>query len=115
LATEFITYQTPGSNPSPPFPEYTSGYTGFSAAAAEILKLFTGSDVYGDSITFLPGSSCFEPEFTPVNSVTLSWDTFTDAADEAGISPCYGGKVVNTPLLKGLRFNLLNLITLWRI
>jgi hypothetical protein len=91
LATEFITYQTPGGNPSPPFPEYTSGHSGFSAAAAEILKLFTGTDVYGDSITFLPGSSRFEPGFTPVNSVTLSWDTFTDAADEAGVSRCYGG------------------------
>jgi hypothetical protein len=91
LATEFITYQTPGGNPSPPFPEYTSGHSGFSAAAAEILKLFSGSDVYGDSITFPAGSSRFEPGFTPGSPVTLSWATFTEAANEAGISRCYGG------------------------
>lgn len=90
LATEFITYQTPGGNPSPPFPEYTSGHSGFSAASAEILKLFTGSDLYGDSIAFLPGSSRFEPGLTPTSPVTLSWATFTDAAHEAGISRCYG-------------------------
>jgi hypothetical protein len=91
LATDFITYQTPGGNASPPFPEYTSGHSGFSAAAAEVLKLFTGSDVYGDSITFAPGSSRFEPSFTPASPITLSWATFTDAANEAGISRCYGG------------------------
>ena len=91
LATDFITYQTPGSDPSPPFPEYTSGHSGFSTSAAEILKLFTGSDFYGDSITFPPGSSRFEPGFTPQSPVTLTWETFTDAADQAGVSRCYGG------------------------
>ncbi len=91
LATDFITYQTPGSDPSPPFPEYTSGHSGFSTSGAEILKLFSGSDVYGDSITFAPGSSRFEPGFTPQSPVTLSWATFTDAAHQAGISRCYGG------------------------
>ena len=91
LATDFITYQTPGGDPSPPFPEYTSGHSGFSTAGAEILKLFTDSDFYGDSITFGPGSSRFEPGFTPQSPVTLSWATFTDAANEAGISRCYGG------------------------
>ena len=91
LATDFITYQTPGSDSSPPFPEYTSGHSGFSTAGAEILKLFTGSDFYGDSITFAPGDSRFEPGFTPESPVTLSWATFTDAANEAGISRLYGG------------------------
>ncbi len=91
LATDFITYQNPEDNPSPPFPEYTSGHSGFSAAAAEILKLLTGSDFYGDSITFPVGSSRFEPGFTPSDPVTLSWTTFTEAANEAGISRCYGG------------------------
>ena len=91
LATEFITYQTPGSDVSPPFPEYTSGHSGFSSAAAEILQLFTGSDIYGDSITFPVGSSRFEPGFTPMSPVTLSWATFSEAADEAGVSRCYGG------------------------
>lgn len=91
LATDFLTYQNPNSDPSPPFPEYTSGHSAFSTAGAEILKLFSGSDWYGDSIAFPLGSSRFEPGFTPESSVTLSWDTFTEAANEAGISRLYGG------------------------
>jgi hypothetical protein len=91
LATDFITYQNPSGDPSPPFPEYTSGHSGFSTAGAQILKLFSGSDFYGDSVTFPPGSSRFEPGFTPQSEVTLSWMTFTEAADQAGISRCYGG------------------------
>ena len=91
LATDFITYQTPGSDPSPPFAEYTSGHSAFSAAGAEILQLFTGKDDFGGTVTFEPGKSRFEPGTTPQNQVTLSWDTFTGAADEAGISRIYGG------------------------
>ncbi|MEQ9408407.1 MAG: vanadium-dependent haloperoxidase [Fuerstiella sp.] len=90
-ATEFLTYQTPGQDPSPPFAEYTSGHSAFSAAGATILRLFTGSDQFGGSVTFQPGTSRFEPSVTPSESVTLSWDTFTAAADEAGISRLYGG------------------------
>jgi len=91
LAENFLTYQTPGSDPSPPFAEYTSGHSGFSAAGAEILRQFTGSDFFGASVSFPPGSSRFEPNQTPKQEVTLSWQTFTQAADEAGISRLYGG------------------------
>lgn len=91
LASEFLTYQTPGSDPSPPFAEYTSGHSAFSAAGATVLALFTGSDDFGASVSFAPGSSRFEPGTTPVSEVTLSWDTFTEAADEAGLSRLYGG------------------------
>ncbi len=91
LATEFLTYQTPGSDPSPPFAEYTSGHSGFSSAAAEILRLFTGSDDFDASVSFAPGQSRFEPGITPVQPVTLYWNTFTIAAVEAGISRLYGG------------------------
>jgi hypothetical protein len=97
--TEFLTYQTPGQDPSPPFAEYTSGHSSFSAAAAEVLKLYTGSDdfILGDgtqglTVTFAPGSSRFEPGFTPMTeTIDLSWLTFSEAADEAGISRLYGG------------------------
>lgn len=91
LATDFITYQTPGSHPSPPFSEYTSGHSTFSASAATILELVTGSDHFGGSVTFEPGLSRFEPNLTPHQQVTLAWDTFSQAADEAGISRLYGG------------------------
>lgn len=91
LAENFLTYQTPGSDPSPPFAEYTSGHSAFSAAAAQVLKRFTGSDEFGASVTFAPGSSRFEPGFTPQEEVTLAWETFSAAADEAGISRRFGG------------------------
>ena len=91
LATDFLTYQTPGGDPSPPFAEYASGHSAFSAAGAEILNLFTGSDNFGASVTFAPGESRFEPGVTPEEEVTLEWDTFSAAADEAGISRLYGG------------------------
>ena len=91
LATDFFTYQTPGSDPSPPFAEYTSGHSAFSAAAAEVLRLSTDSDEFGASVVFEPGSSRFEPNLTPNSTVSLGWDTFSDAADEAGISRLYGG------------------------
>ncbi|MBD2601452.1 vanadium-dependent haloperoxidase [Microcystis viridis] len=90
-ATQFLTYQNPFGAPSPPFAEYTSGHSAFSAAGAEILRLFTGSDDFGGSVTFAPGTSAFEPDITPGSSVTLFWDTFSEAADEAGISRRYGG------------------------
>ena len=91
LASEFLTYQTPGGDVSPPFAEYTSGHSAFSAAGATILELFTGSDEFGASVTFEAGESRFEPGTTPSSEVTLSWDTFTAAADEAGLSRLYGG------------------------
>jgi hypothetical protein len=76
---------------TPPFPEYISGHSAFSAAAAEILKRFTGSDDFGGSVTLPAGSSRVEPGLTPQSDVTLSWATFSDAADQAGISRRYGG------------------------
>jgi len=82
-------YQAP-TVVTPPFAEYTSGHSAFSAAAAEVLRSFTGSDDFGASVTILAGSSKFEAN-TPSEDVTLSWATFSEAADEAGISRRYGG------------------------
>lgn len=91
LATDFLTYQTPGGDVSPPFAEYTSGHSSFSAAGAEILESFTGSDDFGAYVSFEPGESRFEPGITPEELVTLEWETFSEAADEAGVSRLYGG------------------------
>jgi hypothetical protein len=41
----------PSTFPTPPFAEYTSGHSTFSAAAAEVLKSFTGSDAFNHSVT----------------------------------------------------------------
>ncbi len=85
-----MTFQRPGADPSPPFAEYTSGHSAFSAAGAEVLRLFTGSDSFGGSVVFEPGSTQFESG-VPADETTLSWATFTEAADEAGVSRLYGG------------------------
>ncbi len=76
---------------TPPFPEYFSGHSIFSAAAAEILKSFTGSDAFGDSVVIPARSSRGDPGTVPATDITLSWPTFSDAADAAGMSRRYGG------------------------
>ena len=76
---------------TPPFAEYISGHSTFSAAAAEVLRSFTNSDVFGHSVTFAAGSSGYEPSTVPAAPLALSWATFSDAADEAGVSRIYGG------------------------
>jgi hypothetical protein len=81
----------PATMPTPPFPDYVSGHSAFSAAAAAILMRFTASDVFGMAVTLPAGSSQLEPGLTPKADVTLSWATFTDAADEAGLSRRLGG------------------------
>jgi len=87
---DWLPYQAPNIV-TPPFPEYFSGHSTFSAAGAEILKRFTGSDSFGGSVTLPAGGSRVESGAVPARDVTLSWDTFSDAADEAGISRRYGG------------------------
>ena len=88
--SQWIPYQ-PSTFPTPPFPEYISGHSTFSAAAAAVLRSWTGNDNFGAFVTFAPGSSTIEPGFTPTTSITLQWRTFTDAANEAGVSRRYGG------------------------
>jgi hypothetical protein len=81
---------------TPSFPEYLSGHSTFSAAAAMVLKAAIGSDTFGLSVTIAAGSSRVEPRTdtqpgVPAAAVTLSWKSFTAAADQAGISREYGG------------------------
>ena len=75
---------------TPPFPEYVSGHSAFSSAGAEVLKRFTGSDTFGASTTVFPRSGMLD-DTVPGSVVELSWPTFSNAADEAGISRRYGG------------------------
>ena len=87
---DWFPYQ-PTSFPTPPFAEYSSGHSNFSAAGAEILRLFTGSDRFGGWVTVPRGSSRVEPGLVPAQDLTLTWPTFSDAAAEAGVSRRYGG------------------------
>ncbi len=84
-------YQSFTAASTPPFPEFVSGHSTFSAAGAEVLKLITGSDVFGGSYTFGRGWSKVEPGLTPRDRLTLSWATFRDAAVQAGMSRRYCG------------------------
>ncbi len=77
--------------PTPPFAEYTSGHSAFSAASATVLRLVTGSPYFGASYVFRAGTSSIEPGITPAQDVVLSWPTFDRAAAEAGLSRRYGG------------------------
>jgi PAP2 superfamily len=65
---------------TPPFPDYTSGHSTFSAAAATVLPLFYGTE----DLPFTTGS-----DFLP--GVYRSFATCFDAAEEAAASRIYGG------------------------
>jgi hypothetical protein len=76
---------------TPPFPEFFSGHSVFSAASAEVLKSFTGSDAFGYQVTIPKGSSIGEVGLVPASDLTLSFPTFSDAANAAGMSRRWGG------------------------
>jgi PAP2 superfamily len=65
---------------TPPFPDYTSGHSTFSAAAATVLPLFFGTEdlPFTTSSDFLPG-------------VFRTFSTCQEAAEEAALSRIYGG------------------------
>ncbi|MFM1768947.1 MAG: hypothetical protein RJA22_1476 [Verrucomicrobiota bacterium] len=66
--------------PTPPFPDYVSGHSTFSGAAATILALFFGTD----DLPFVIGSD-------GLPGVTRSFANFSAAAAEAMDSRLYGG------------------------
>jgi PAP2 superfamily len=86
---DWVPYQ-PCSFITPPFAEYTSGHSAFSSAAAEILKRYTGSDNNTYSTLIKAGTLKTEHNI-PSKDVTITWPTFTAAADEAGMSRRFGG------------------------
>lgn len=69
--------------PTPSFGAYTSGHSAFSMAGATVLADFFGTD----NISFTVDS---ESPFLPVG-YTRSFNSFSEAAAEAGISRIYGG------------------------
>jgi hypothetical protein len=87
---DWLPYQPP-TVITPPLAEYVSGHSTFSAASAEVLASFTGSQRFGLSVTIPARSSMIEPGVTPTRPVTLTFRTFAEAADQAGRSRRYGG------------------------
>ncbi len=65
---------------TPPFPEYLSGHSVISTAAAEVLTYYLG-----DSISFL------DTVEIPYGLAPRSFASFRQAADEAAVSRFYGG------------------------
>ena len=90
LGENWRPYQIP-TVVTPPFPEFCSGHSIFSATGAQILATFTGSDSFGYSVTLATSSSRGEPGIVAAEPVTFSWPTFSAAADDAGMSRRYGG------------------------
>jgi len=84
----------------PPFPSYISGHSTISGACAEVLKLFTGSDVFGEQVTLLPGAMT-EPGITQ-DSIVLDFPTFSKTAEMAGKSRVLGGYHIQCENLEGL-------------
>lgn len=66
---------------------------GFAAAvaAARVLEHFTGRAAFGARAVVAAGSSFVEPGAAPSRDVVLTWGTFAEAADQAGLSRRYGG------------------------
>jgi len=77
---------------TPPFPDYTSGHSTFSAAAATVLPLFYDTE----DLPFTTGS-----DFLP--GVYRSFSTCFDAAEEAAVSRIYGGIHFRTASEDGLQ------------
>jgi hypothetical protein len=76
---------------TPPHPEFPSGHSAYSNAAAEILKRFTASDTFLKKVTLAAGSSRLDPGTSPAKETTIEWQTFSEVAEDAAVSRRVGG------------------------
>ena len=90
IAGEKWTPYNPGSNLTPAFPGFISGHSTFSSASATVLRTFTGSDRFGFSTVLPINFGRVEPNIPPIPT-TISYATFSDATDDAGLSRLYAG------------------------
>jgi hypothetical protein len=129
----WLPYQ-PSTFITPPFPDFCSGHSSFSVAASTILNAELGTDVVPNvtiaadrlrlispifSITGASGATksviinprTFQPAGTstydPNCAVILSWNSFADMAQQAGISRLYGGIHVQSANVAGLNLGYL--------
>ncbi len=79
---------SPESFITPPFPGYISGHATVSGAAAKIIALFSGSDVFG-FVERRPSSAMTEKN--PGDEVTLDLPTWSQTAEMAALSRAMGG------------------------
>jgi hypothetical protein len=110
---QWIPYQT-ANFVTPPFADFPSGHSHFSKAFALTMGKWFGANIvknivyydlqtlfcpmftsnqklyYGDFM-INPGTSTVEPGVAPTHHVTLSFNTWNEMADSAGMSRLYGG------------------------
>jgi hypothetical protein len=84
----------------PPFPAYVSGHSTISGGCAEVLKLFTGSDLFGEKVKLVPGALT-EPNRLG-DTIVLDMPTFTETAEKAGLSRVLGGYHIPIDNTEGL-------------
>jgi hypothetical protein len=84
--TTWQTCQRPGGSYSPPFPEFPSGHSTFSAAAAAVLERLVGDD-FGGAVS---GRGVCKPA-SANDVVTLHWDTWREASEASGLTRHHGG------------------------
>jgi hypothetical protein len=85
----------------PPFPAYVSGHSTVSAACSTVLRLFTGSDEFGEEVKLVPGIMT-EPNRLG-DTVTLHLATFSKTAEMAGLSRVLGGYHIQADNVEGLK------------
>lgn len=85
----------------PPFPSYVSGHSTISGGCGEALKLWTGSDEFGEEVELVAGAMT-EPDNLG-DTVTLKFPTFTETANMAGISRVLGGYHIQADNVAGLQ------------
>jgi hypothetical protein len=72
---------------TPPHPDYLAGHPAFSAAAATVLDDFFGTD----NIPFCTTSDQYVNSGVTIGPITLCYDSFMAAAQDAANSRIYGG------------------------
>ena len=92
---EWQPYQNPSSL-SPPFPDWVSGHSTFSYAAATTITHILGTNVFHKTITALDSDSRFDSRGFDGNpdtnsTVSIGWKYSTDGAQDAGDSREAGG------------------------
>lgn len=92
---------SPASFLCPPFPSYTSGHSTVSGACGEALRLYTGSDEFGEEVELVAGALTHPNNLG--DTVILHFPTFTEAAEMAGQSRVLGGYHIQADNVAGLQ------------
>ncbi|HLK03906.1 MAG TPA: vanadium-dependent haloperoxidase [Candidatus Acidoferrum sp.] len=104
----------PATAPTPATPEFVSETSAESAAAARVLALWSGSDRFGYSEMMAKGSSKIEPGAMPAEALRVKWETFSEAANDAGMAGRFGGIQFERGDLAGRKLGRLAAENVWR-